>query len=74
MSEKKEARTLEQIQQEYQNMCLRAGHKQYQIFALQKELDVLNEEIRNLNFEAASLQAKASEEQPKPAQAESESK
>jgi len=60
MSEKK-TRTVAEIQQEYQGLCFKAGHLQYQISALSKDLELLNSTMRDLNFEAASVQAKESE-------------
>jgi hypothetical protein len=62
MSESTETktRTVEDIQQEYQQGCLRAAHLQYQISALSKDLDILNSSLRDLNLEANDLKAKSS--------------
>lgn len=54
MSEKKAPRTVPEIQQDYQNLCLKAGHTQYQVDVLTKDLAMMNEELRKLNFEAAA--------------------
>lgn len=62
-------RNLQDIQQEYINLCNKAGHLQYQIFVYEKDLSILNDTLRSLNFEAAALQAKAPTEtasQPTP--------
>lgn len=69
MSEVKK-RTIADIQAEYQGSCTRAGHLQYQVFTLQKDLDLLNDKLRELNLEAAAVQraedeAKAAAEAPK---------
>jgi hypothetical protein len=58
MSEETKTRTVADIQQEYQQSCLRAGHLQYQIDALSKDLSLLNSTMRDLNLEAADLKAK----------------
>jgi hypothetical protein len=60
MPEKKD-RSVAEIQQEYQQLCFKAGHLQYQIDALSKDLAVLNGTMRDLNFEAAGAQAKEAE-------------
>lgn len=59
MSEAKK-RSIEEIQQAYQQACVRAGHLQYQVFALSQELEVVNQSLRDLNLEAAAVQAEAS--------------
>jgi hypothetical protein len=62
MSEiKKPARSVSDIQDEYSKLCFKAGHLQYQISALSKDLELLNSTMRDLNFEAAAAQAKAAE-------------
>lgn len=70
MSEKVK-RSIADIQQEYQNTCLRAGHLQYQISAFQKDLDIVNNQLRDLNLEAAAIKAEedkaAAEAAPKEA-------
>ena len=58
MEEEKKTRTVEQIGQEYQVLCTRAGHTQYQIDALSNDLDMMNEELRSLNLEAADIKGK----------------
>lgn len=62
MSENKEkkARTVAEIQQEYQVLCVRSGHTQYQIATMSKDLELLNSSMRDLNFEAAAVQAQQS--------------
>lgn len=62
MSEKK-ARSVEEIKQEYSSLCAQAGHLQYQVFTLGKDLGLLNDQLRELNFEAAK--ARAEEESSK---------
>lgn len=65
MAEEKKERTLNDVQGEYNRGCLRAGHLQYQILTLQKDLSVLNDTLRDLNFEASGIQAKLHEEELK---------
>ena len=57
MSEEKAPRTAERIQQDFENLSARAGHCQYQIYIFEKDLELLNEQIRDLNFEMAKLRA-----------------
>ena len=61
MSDKKEPRALEAISQEYQQLCYKVGQNQYQIYVLKKDIEMMNEQIRNLNFEAAASQKAAAE-------------
>jgi len=69
MSETKKERSVAEIQQEYTNMCARAGQLQYQISIATKDLVALNTALQNLNLEAAAAQNKATAAQ---AQAEQE--
>lgn len=57
MSENKE-RTLDDVKREYSQFCFDAGQIQYQIFSLKKDLELLNNQIRDLNFEAAQIKEK----------------
>lgn len=57
MAEEKSKRTVAEIQQEYGNLCTRAGHVQYQLDAHTKDLQMINQLLRDLNFEAAAAQA-----------------
>ncbi len=52
--EKKPARSTQEIQQEYQNLAFKAGNLQYAIVSQEKDLALLNEQLRNLNFEFVS--------------------
>jgi len=45
-------RELNEIQNEFQNVCAKAGHAQYQIEVFKKELDGLNKRLLDLNKEA----------------------
>lgn len=65
-------RTIAEIQAEYQNLCLKGGHLQYQVYTFSKDLDMVNQELRSLNLEAASVKAaedKAAAEASKAAEA-----
>lgn len=55
MSEQSKPRTLDDIRAEYQNLCSKAGHLQYQIHALSDDLELTNKALRDLNLEAAAL-------------------
>lgn len=71
---KKEPRSPDAVRQEYQNLAFKAGNLQYEIVCKQKDLQVLNDTMRELNFEYIEAQNKAEEakkaaEQPKEAQA-----
>lgn len=59
MSETK--RTKDEVQSEYGQICAKAGHAQYQIDVLKRDLTMLNERLRDLNLEAAAI-ARAEEE------------
>lgn len=65
MSEEKKPRTKEQIQAEYGQLCARSGQAQYQIYTLERDLDMLNSALRDLNLEVATLK-----EEPKQAPTE----
>lgn len=69
---KKQERTLEQVTQEYSQLCSKAGHAQYQIHVHTKDLELINKELRDLNFEAAAIQNKAKEEAAKAEEAPAE--
>lgn len=60
--EAKKERSFDQIQQEFGALCARAGHLQYQIFTFEKDLDLINTQVRDLNLEAAALKAKSDAE------------
>jgi hypothetical protein len=53
------SRSLDQVSIEYQKACVQAGNLQYQIFVLSKDLELLNDSLRNLNLEAAAIKSKA---------------
>lgn len=50
-------RTIEEIQREYGQLCAKAGNAQYQVATIQKEIDLINDRLRDLNLEAAAVQA-----------------
>lgn len=51
-----EPRQLAEIQQQYQEGCLRAGQLQYQVSVLTQDLATLNEDLLSINKEAALRQ------------------
>jgi len=55
---KKEERTVAVIQKQYTETCAKAGHLQYQLFTLNKDLELINNLLRDLNIEAATVAAK----------------
>lgn len=54
MSEFKVPRKVAEIQQEYQQGCLRLGHLSYQIAALEEDKKILTSQLRDLNLEASA--------------------
>jgi hypothetical protein len=54
MSDKK--RSVAEIQSEYTQLCAKAGHLQYSIYALKLDLDLVNEQLKDLNIEGAAAQ------------------
>lgn len=62
MEESKE-RTIEEIQKEYSLVCAEAGQAQYQLFIIQKDLEIKNDRLRKLNLEAAAVSAKKKEQE-----------
>ena len=51
-------KTLEELQNEYTQGCLKAGSIQYQIQALKWDLEELNTNLRSVNIQASQLKAK----------------
>lgn len=72
--EAKKPRTVQDIQGEYQGLCAKAGHLQYQISALSADLKIINDTLKELNLEAFKLageaKKKADEEAKTAAEAE----
>lgn len=68
MSEEAKKRSVSEIQAEYSNTCARAGHVQYQIRNLEKDLKLINEQLESLNFEAAAAARAEQEEKAAAAQ------
>jgi DNA anti-recombination protein RmuC len=50
----KAPRPLDQIQQEYIQLCTKAGDLQYKISRFDNDLESINEQLQMLNFEAAA--------------------
>lgn len=69
MTEQKQHRSVDEIQREYSGACTRAGHIQYQMSQLKKDLDITNNTLQDLNFEAAAS-ARAAKEAEESAKAE----
>lgn len=63
MSEQKASRTLAEVQTDYQTLCMKAGHTQYQLYVLNADLVLMNSEIRDLNLEAAAIQQESAAKQ-----------
>lgn len=63
-------RTMEEIQKDYSELIGKVGQAQYQVFAYQREVDSLNNQLLNVNLEAKArneLDAKAKADAPKEA-------
>lgn len=56
--ESTKTRTFEEIQREYSALAAKCGQFQYQVYTLNRDLDLLNNQMRDLNFEAAALKGK----------------
>lgn len=54
-------RTMQDVQNDYQNFLNRAGQNQYQIHCLKNDLDLINGKLKDLNLEYVALQNKAAE-------------
>lgn len=50
-------RDLEEIKVEFSNLCFETGKKQYELYLIQRDLNLLNEQLQDLNFEVIKLQA-----------------
>lgn len=50
-----QTRTVDDIRNEYSQLCAKAGHVNYQIFQLSSDLKLINEQLRDLNLEATKL-------------------
>lgn len=67
MSEEKKERTLEEVTNEHNQLCFRAGMLQYRMKIEQAEVDSIFEQILKLNQEAAAInEAKKSKEAETP--------
>lgn len=64
-----EPRTKEVIAREYSNLCTKAGHAAYQLVTIQKDIELMQQAMRDLNLEAASVE-KAEREAAEKAQKE----
>jgi len=56
------SRNIEEVHQDYTRICSQAGHVQYQISVLNKDLDLLNNQLKDLNLEAAKINSAKSAE------------
>lgn len=61
-------RSVQEIQQEYQNLAFKSGNLQYEISQKKKDLDLLNSSMRDLNFEYIAAK-EAEDAKPKEAPA-----
>ena len=66
MSEEKKSRSTQEIQAEYQQLAFKAGNLQYAIGQQKKDLELINDQLRDLNFEYTA--AKNLEEAAKPSE------
>ncbi len=51
-------RSLDEITKEYSTLCARLGQAHYNVHAINKDIEFLSNNIRDLNFEAARVKAK----------------
>lgn len=59
-------RNPEEIQQEYQSLCMQLGQFHYQMNVLPEEIDRLNREIKTLNLEMLPAREYWSKQVPPP--------
>ncbi len=69
MSDKK--RSVADVQREYSELCVKAGHLAYSIRALSKDLASIQEVQESLNLEGAEAQRREAEEAKQAAMVES---
>ena len=69
---KVEVRPLQVIQQEYTQLCTKAGDLQYKIRCFQTDLETVNGQLLSLNHEAVTSQEAAAKEADEKATAEAE--
>lgn len=50
-------RSVREIELEYSQVCMKAGHAQYQLYTIEKDLSAYNDTLRSLNIEAARAKA-----------------
>lgn len=60
MSEPKQ-RTLQEVHQQYSELCAKSGHLNYQVAVIKADLALVHEQLKTLNLEAASMSAKEGE-------------
>ncbi len=73
MEENKKERSSAEIQQEYQQVCAKAGHLQYSIAQTQLDLEQLNAALRGLQVEHSKAKERE-KNAAKSAEAQEESK
>ena len=61
----KNPRSLGEIQQEYVQLCTKAGDLSYKVVQFNKDISTLQGQLEDLNFEAVAAQKKAAEEAKK---------
>lgn len=66
--ETKKYRSLNEVRNEYTQVCAKLGHLQYQLYILNKDVAMVNKTLEDLNFEASAAsarEAEAAKEAPK---------
>ena len=58
----KKERTVQDIQQEYTQLCAKLGHLAYSKHTIEKDIGLVNQTLMDLNIEAAQVSAKAQKE------------
>ncbi len=64
----KPLRSVSEIQGEYQALCTKLGHLEYQIDAIKKDAELVKSTLRDLNLEAAASHASEQKAKEKEAQ------
>lgn len=71
MSDQTKRRSVDEIRNEYSQLCSKLGHVEYQIYVLEKDVEMMLKTLGDLNFEAAAS-ARADEEAKKASEAKAE--
>ncbi len=55
MSDNQKPKTYQELRNEFTQLCAKAGSVQYQIYAFQRDLEQLNNALRDINITGAQM-------------------